>query len=157
MRLAIRGAYPSEWREIATRVKEQAGWRCIRCRHPHDPHGRRAMVITCEPDCRHAQMVGPHGEKYSDRARCLTVHHLDGDKGNSAWWNLLALCQVCHLQVQARVVPERPWLLEHSEWFKPYVAGFYAHHHAGQSISREAAERDLDRWLALGQPWRATA
>jgi hypothetical protein len=87
----------------------------------------------------------------------LTVHHLDGDKGNVAWWNLLALCQVCHLIVQAKVVPERPWLFEHSDWFKPFVAGFYASHYAGVSISRGEAERELDRWLALGQPWREAA
>lgn len=77
----------------------------------------------------------------------------DGDKGNNRWWNLLALCQVCHLQIQARVIPERPWLLEHSAWFKPFVAGFYAMYYAGEQITREQAESDTDRYLALGQPW----
>lgn len=48
----------------------------------------------------------------------LTVHHLDGDKANLAWWNLTALCQVCHLEIQAKVVMERVYPFEHSDWFK---------------------------------------
>jgi hypothetical protein len=58
--------------------------------------------------------------------RILTVHHLDGDKANCRWWNLAALCQRCHLEVQAKVVMERIYPHEHSEWFKPYAAGYYA-------------------------------
>lgn len=57
----------------------------------------------------------------------LTVHHLDISPANCAWWNLAALCQRCHLSVQARVVMDRPYMFEHTEWFKPYVAGYYAH------------------------------
>lgn len=43
------------------------------------------------------------------RYRILTVHHLNGDKADRRWWNLLALCQRCHLQVQGKVNPLRPW------------------------------------------------
>jgi len=79
-----------------------------------------------------------HGEWYEDALvsvpveaveaawRILTVHHLDGDKANCRWWNLAALCQRCHLEVQAKVVMERIYPHEHSEWFKPYAAGYYA-------------------------------
>lgn len=56
----------------------------------------------------------------------LTVHHLDGDKANVRWWNLAALCQRCHLEIQAKVVMERVYPFEHSEWFKPFVSGYYA-------------------------------
>lgn len=42
-----------------------------------------------------------------------------------AWWNIPALCQRCHLQIQAKVVMERFRMFEHTEWFKPYVAGYY--------------------------------
>jgi hypothetical protein len=80
--------------------------------------------------------------------RILTVHHLDGNKSNCEWWNLLALCQRCHLQIQTRVTPMTPWFLEHSEWFKPYVAGFYAHKYEGRNITRDEATRRLDELLA---------
>ena len=35
----------------------------------------------------------------------LTVHHLDGDKANCTIGNLVALCQKCHLRIQAAYVP----------------------------------------------------
>jgi hypothetical protein len=91
--------YPQDWPEIAKRTKDAAGWRCVRCNHYHDPEAG-----------------------YS-----LTVHHLDLSPANVAWWNLAALCQRCHLHIQGRVVMERPYMFPHSEWFKPYVAGYYAH------------------------------
>lgn len=93
------GAYPENWTEIANRVKDEAGWKCIRCGHPHD----------------------------RESGHVLTVHHLDLNPANCRWWNLTALCQRCHLHIQAKVIMERTWFLEHSEWFKPYVAGFYAY------------------------------
>lgn len=80
--------------------------------------------------------------------RILTVHHLDGDKANDAWWNTLPLCQRCHLQIQTRVDPETPYFLEHSDWFKPYVAGFYAHKYEGKMLTREEVEADMPRLLA---------
>lgn len=80
----------------------------------------------------------------------LTVHHANMNPANCAWWNLLALCQRCHLSIQARVVMDRPWvMLDHSAWFKPYVAGFYAHKYLGESLSREEAESRLPELLAL--------
>jgi len=88
------------------------------------------------------------------KQRILTCHHLDGDKANVRWWNLLALCQVCHLQIQAKLIPERPWLWEHSGWFKVYAAGFYAHYYGDFDVTRVEAEARLDELLLLGQPWR---
>lgn len=126
MRLVITGEYPADWKAIAVAVKDAARWCCIRCGHAHD-------IIT---------------------RRCLTVHHMDGDKANCRWWNLLPLCQVCHLTIQGKVIPERPYLWEHSDWIKPYVAGFYAWYYGETEITREEAMLDLDHWLALGQPWR---
>ena len=90
-----KGEYPLDWRELATQIKTGAGWRCVRCKEPHNP----------------------------ERGYCLTVHHLDIDPSNCHWWNLAALCQRCHLKIQAKVVMERPWIFEHSAWFKPFVAG----------------------------------
>lgn len=84
MRLEIRGAYPPDWPAIADRVRAEAGGRCVRCRHPHDPGG----VIPCDALC--------IADRHSRRPkRALTVHHLSGDKSNCRWWNLLATCQGC--------------------------------------------------------------
>lgn len=105
--------------------------------------------------------------------RILTVHHLDGDKANCRWWNLAALCQRCHLEVQAKVVMERVYPWPHSDWFKPHVAGYYAFVYlcrvcgrtrdehwsawdgephtfeAGVELTREQAMERLDELLAL--------
>lgn len=116
------GAYPENWREIAQAVKDEAGWACIRCGHPHDV---------------------PAGYM-------LTVHHLDLDKSNCAWWNIVALCQKCHLQIQHRVNLDRPWVMGgHSEWFKPYVAGWYAKRYLGLDLSRDEVMMRLDDLLEL--------
>ena len=48
---------------------------------------------------------------------------------------------------------ERPWILDHSEWFRPYVAGYYAHICLGQDLTREEVEDRLGELLLLGQPW----
>jgi len=114
--------YPPDWREIAQRVKDEAGWRCVRCGHPHDtPAG---YTLTC--------------------------HHLDMDPSNNVWWNVLPLCQRCHLSIQARVVLHRPWLMaEHSAWFRPFVAGYYAWRYLGLDLTRAEVEARLPELLAL--------
>jgi len=84
--------------EIAKKVKDEAHWNCVRCGHRHDP----------------------------ENGYCLTVHHLDMNPANCEWWNIPALCQKCHLTIQAKVIMERTFMFEHSDWFKPYVAGYYA-------------------------------
>lgn len=99
-------------------ARKQAGYRCIRCGSPSIP------------------------------GRILTTHHFDGDKSNDAWWNLLALCQVCHLQVQAKVDPHVPYMFKHAEWLKPFVAGFYAHKYEGRDITREEAEKRIEELLS---------
>jgi 3-methyladenine DNA glycosylase/8-oxoguanine DNA glycosylase len=65
------------------------------------------------------------------------------------WWNLLALCQRCHLTIQSRVNPDQPYMLEHSDWFKPYVAAFYAWKYEGRDITREQSVAEMERLLTL--------
>lgn len=155
MRLAIAGDYPEDWKAIAHAVKCVAEWRCIRCHHPFD---QTQGALSCDGRCDLTR--GPHryrGElrpgDLPPRGINLGVHHLDGDKANCRWWNLLALCNSCHLSIQARVIPDRPWLFEHSLWFIDYVCGFYAWHYAQQDISLKEARAQPGDWLALGQPW----
>lgn len=50
------------------------------------------------------------------------------------------------------MIPDRPWLFQHSEWFQPYVAGYYAYV-MGIEVSREHVEARLEAYLQMGQPW----
>jgi hypothetical protein len=91
------GKYPPNWPEVARLIKQRAEWKCERCGRPHDI----ANGFT------------------------LTVHHLDGDKWNLEWWNLAALCQRCHLRIQARV----DWWQDnldgrHASWMADHVIGY---------------------------------
>lgn len=119
--------YPANWTEIARAVKDASGWHCVRCGHPHD----------------------------SQAGYTLTVHHLDMDPSNCRWWNIPALCQRCHLHIQSAVIMERPWLFEHTGWFKPYVAGYYAFTILGDDLTRDEVDARLDELLSVGQPWLA--
>lgn len=115
--------YPPNWDEIAARVKDEANWKCMRCGHPHDPANGYA----------------------------LTVHHLDLNPANCEWWNLPALCQRCHLVIQAKVWIDQPFMFEHSTWFKPYAAGYYAHiHHLPED--RLFVMTNLEFLLDYGRP-----
>lgn len=158
--------YPREWPERAKNVKDAADWRCVRCGHPHESPKER---IPCDDKCdltKHieiahiATMLQDEDEKLylfrradnlwpSQRQRVLTVHHLDGQKYNLAWWNLAALCQVCHLQIQGKVNMFQQYPLEHSSWFRPYVAGFYARVYLDQYLERAEVEERMDELLAL--------
>jgi hypothetical protein len=91
--------YPEDWKEIATRIKCDANWKCERCKHTND----------------------------RETGHVLTVHHLDGNKHNCADWNLAALCQRCHLAIQGRVKMDQLFfedILDVSEWFKPHLRGY---------------------------------
>lgn len=90
--------YPENWEKIAERIKKKNDYKCERCGHIHE-------VKT---------------------GYVLTVHHLDGDKTNSAEWNLAVLCQRCHLHVQAKVKMEQMFFdfLEVSDWFLPHLRGY---------------------------------
>lgn len=165
--------YPGEWhRTIKGLVRRNASYRCVRC---HPPYSRGdGEWSRCDEQCSHGmparceahpflalggrtttgELIREARTQGVERVieaqwRILTVHHLDGDKANCRWWNLVSLCQRCHLQVQGKVKMERRWLHEHSEWFKPYVAGFYASTLLGEELSRREVETRLGELLAL--------
>lgn len=171
------GDHPENWDEIALEVKDTAGWRCVRCKHPM---GRwlqgiddlyktaQALIDKLEPaNPRHTLRFMPEGAFLiatwlpcddqcthlpDGKQRVLTVHHLDGNKDNCRWWNLPALCQSCHLKIQAQVIMSQTYQLPHTDWFKPYVAGFYASTLLGEDLTREEVMGRLDELLAIGQP-----
>ncbi len=110
--------YNPDGKQKRREAREAAGNQCIRCASPSVP------------------------------GRILTTHHFDGDKSNDAWWNLMALCQVCHLKFQAKVDPSIPYFLEHSAWAKPYIAGFYAWKYEHRMIDRTEATARLEELLS---------
>lgn len=116
--------YPTDWDSLAKLVKDEADWKCVRCGHEH---------------CVKSGHV-------------LTVHHFVGDKSLCERWNLMALCQRCHLSVQARVDPRNPIFFDPSLWSMPYIAGVYA---ANICIAPDGY--DLARWVseyeASGRVW----
>lgn len=162
-------------RGIKHLVREQAGHRCVRCLHPFVCGATPGEWSPCDRQCRHrgparlsytandgsyvdrhphelgteAGVVVGYGKRVEARWRVLTVHHLDGVKANCRWWNLAALCQRCHLQIQGKVKMERIWPWEHSAWFRPYVAGYYAYTYLGEDLTRADVEARLDGLLAL--------
>lgn len=157
-------------------VRALAGHRCVRCMHPFRVKAGQGRWSSCDHGCLHG---GPyrwrsvHSDSDNDwtaealadaeigrllhsypieveaEYRILTVHHLNGIKADCRWWNLCALCQRCHLTVQGNVVMDRVWPHEHSEWFKPYVAGYYAWRYLGQEIGRDEAMERMGELLAL--------
>jgi hypothetical protein len=167
--------YPLAWHtSIKHDVREQAGHRCVRCSHPFVCGQTPGEWSPCDERCEHRgplRVVAGDGEHLTDvlgndeatgaelvaaytapveaRWRILTVHHLDGDKLNCRWWNLAALCQRCHLTIQGKVVMDRRWPHEHSDWFKPYVAGYYAFAYLGEEVAREQAVDRMGELLAL--------
>lgn len=75
-----RRRYPHDWDEIATRVKDEAGWKCQ----------------VCGKQCRRP------GEPFDTHRRTLTVAHLDHTTWNCERSNLMAMCSVCHLRYDAK-------------------------------------------------------
>lgn len=159
---------------IKDMIRAEAQDRCERCRHPYSKgegewsrcderctHGGPIRVIvpgmaqawTDGDDRLSSPLDGKqalaNGHEVYARYRILTVHHLDEDKTNCRWWNLVALCQRCHLYMQRRVVMDRPWHYEHSEWFKPYAAAFYAFKYLGEDLDRAAVMARQEELLKL--------
>lgn len=142
MKNEFMGEYAKEWGDIAEAVKVASDYRCARCGHPDNPStcaalGVRRGQLPCDDKCTHEQ---------DGKQRVLTIHHLDGDKSNNRWWNLVPLCQKCHLYIQGKVILKRTWMLEHSDWFKPYVGGYYAYLR-GLPDDQAFVEKNLDNLL----------
>lgn len=169
--------YNPDGKERRSEARQAAGNRCLRCGHPYEcgSHGKGEWS-HCDNGCTHAgelRITKANGEqslinashtvkfmlspsyrpgryiiRIEARWRILTVHHMDGDKSNDAWWNTLALCQRCHLEIQGKLDPEMPFFLPHSEWIKPYIAGFYAKKYENRNITRQEAEERMTELLA---------
>ena len=70
--------YPDNWDKISLLIREQAGWKCELCIAVHgEPHPITASFVV------------------------LTTHHINDDPTDNRRVNLLALCQRCHLRLDA--------------------------------------------------------
>lgn len=144
---------PLIWEPVKNIVRANAGDRCLRCGHPYSKGA--GEWSPCDELCTHG--VGPtftraRGEKVEAAWRILTVHHLltgQAGKRNLLWWNLVSLCQRCHLTIQRRVDLRRVYPWPHSDWFRPYAAGWYAFAYLGEELSRVETLERLDDLLAL--------
>ena len=151
-------------------IRERDGHRCLRCGHPYTKGD--GQWSACDERCTHLGplRLGPGGPTYVDlpgpwkenagemyaagllvdaQWRILTVHHLNGIKHDCRWWNLVSLCQRCHLTIQAKVFMDRPWHKPHSEWFRPFAAAFYAWKYLDVELTREEVDARLDELLLL--------
>lgn len=88
----MKATYNIDWPQIALAVKESAGWRCQNCGHLHDP----------------------------TNGYTLTVHHIDCNSQNDETFNLVALCQRCHLHYQRFQDRRQLTLFGQPSWLKCY-------------------------------------
>lgn len=125
-----------------------------RCRHagpirygdnpPFDDGSAHEFVTRCARD-------GLPNGTVQAAWRILTVHHLNQRKHDLRWFNLAALCQRDHLVIQRKVRMDNPWPYDHTSWFQPHAAAFYAYKYLGEELTREETMARLDELLALGK------
>lgn len=117
--------YPPHWPAVARDVKDAAGWTCARCSHRHEP----------------------------ESGHTLTVHHFNGRASDLRRWNLMPLCQRCHLSVQGRVNVPQAMLFAPSPWALPYIAGAIAAGEVAPPPSYSAAGWAQAYSAATGRQW----
>lgn len=85
LNIPTRNEYPNLWKRglIQSRIRDRAEHRCEECGMPFIPGTNLA--------CTHRRKNG--------QAFVGTVHHIDGDKSNCSWRNLVFLCQRCHYRL----------------------------------------------------------
>lgn len=73
--------YPKNWKEIAFKVKENAGWKCQKC------------GLQCIRPIDDVSKI----ERSQRTVQTLTVHHWNYRPEDNSSENLAALCTACHL------------------------------------------------------------
>lgn len=79
MPIKDKSLYPKNWKELSFQVRCEAGQICEICDAKNGlPHPVTKSKVV------------------------LTVHHLDFNPGNNLRYNLIALCQRCHIRLDAK-------------------------------------------------------
>ena len=107
--------YPENWKEIATKVKDEANWTCEECGKPCRKPGVNWMLF-CIWLLNQGGRDGWYAESFEDvynpiteredivekpQRFTLTVAHLDHTPENCDRANLKALCAPCHNKYDA--------------------------------------------------------
>lgn len=78
--------YPKNWNQIATSVKEAAGWRCQHCQRLCLRSGEKPSSLT----------------RSEWTKATLSVHHANFTPEDNQPENLITLCTPCHLALHSR-------------------------------------------------------
>lgn len=94
--------YPENWWQISQGIKRRAGWRCEctgQCGSP-----KHLDYVTSGLDLDGGRCPARHSEKspLTGAKVVLTTAHLDHTPENCRDDNLLAMCQLCHLNYDKR-------------------------------------------------------
>ena len=81
--MSLTREYPENWRELATAVKQAAGYHCNRC------------GLKCLPPAHSYR----HLNLSLRRRLSAQVHHIDGNPSHNDLSNLVCLCSGCHLRL----------------------------------------------------------
>lgn len=89
-----RGEYPLDWENgtLQRGIKALAGWKCEHC---------GAVFIP-------GTNIAVEKRRKDGQPMILTVHHVDGNRSNCHYTNLISVCQRCHLHIQATWGPGDP-------------------------------------------------
>lgn len=98
-------AYPKDWKAIAYKVKSAANWTCQHCGKPC-----RRLKQSKEDFEQYLRSCASEEMAIAFRLKpqqfTLTTAHIDPDPMNCDPINLLALCSVCHLRMDAKMHAE---------------------------------------------------
>lgn len=102
MPIKDKSIYPKNWKEISKRIRfERAKNRCEECGVPNGQLiYRDESGWHLAPEGHHSDSMALDGVKFTKIV--LTVAHLDHDTKNNDNKNLKALCQRCHLRLDAK-------------------------------------------------------
>ena len=112
-----RALYHPNWKTIALVLKERAGWKCELCpAEQGKPHWKTGSKVV------------------------LTVHHITHDPTDNRPFNLIVLCQRCHLRL------DRAWRISHpiqigEKLFQDYIL---------PALAKQVKE--LPRWIPPNFP-----
>jgi hypothetical protein len=97
--MALTSDYPDDWTQIATAIKQAAGYRCDRCGLKCLPPGNSYMHLDLSLRRRLSALLGEtHAEETSARFH-PQVHHLDRNPACNDRANLVCVCSGCHLRL----------------------------------------------------------